>query len=108
MVGLDMWKYQKHLDFTSLFPLASGLVLNIPILVAFLKRCGANVQSLEISRKAHHLNVPVLRTIGEFKFVCIGLLYKLKSLGYVIQTGVLLQNFRLVVTLTDKSALQNA
>jgi hypothetical protein len=79
-----MWTYQKHLDFASLFPLASGLFLNIPILVAFLKRCGANLQSLDISHKAHHLNGPVLRTVGEFKFVCIGFLFRLKLHVYEI------------------------
>jgi len=73
-----MWVCQKHLDFTSLFPSASGLFLNMPILVAFLKRCGANLQSLDISCKVHHLNGTVLRIVGEFKFVCIGFLFKLK------------------------------
>ena len=79
-----MWVCQKHLDFASLFTLASGLFLNMPILVAFLKRCGANLQSLDISYKMHHLTGSVLRTVGEFKFVCIGFLFKLKLHGYEI------------------------
>lgn len=65
-VGLDMWTCQKHLDFASLFPLASGFFRNMPILIAFLKRCGANLQSLDISHKAHHLNGPVLRTVATY------------------------------------------
>jgi len=79
-----MWVCQKHLDFASLFPVASGLFLNMPILVAFLKRCGANLQSLDISYKVNHINGPVLRTVGECKFVCIGFLFKLKLNGYEI------------------------
>jgi len=76
-ISLDMWLCQKHLDFTSLFSWSSGVCLNMTILVALLKRCGENLQSLDISYKVRHLNGSALRTVGEFKFVCIGFLFKL-------------------------------
>lgn len=65
MVCLDMWVYQKHLDFSSVFPLTSAAVLNMPILRSFLKRCGRNLQSLDLSHKPHNLNASFLRIVGE-------------------------------------------
>lgn len=79
-----MWKCQKHLDFASSYPLDLGYFLNKAILVACLKGCGTYLQSLDISHKAHHLNGPVVQTVGEFKYVSIGLLFKLKMCGYEI------------------------
>jgi hypothetical protein len=68
--------------------MAPGLSLNVPILVALLKRCGANLQSLDIWWRFLPVKVPikgpVVPTVGEFKFVCFGFLFKLKLNGYEI------------------------
>lgn len=67
MVCLDMWLCQKHLDFSSVVRLTSAAVLNMSILRSFLKRCGRNLQSLDLSYKPHNLNASVLQTVGEFQ-----------------------------------------
>ncbi|KDR08751.1 putative RNA-binding protein EEED8.10 isoform X2 [Zootermopsis nevadensis] len=65
-VCLDMWVYQKHLDFTSLFSLSSASYLDMPILEAFLKRCGRNLQSLDLCHGPHCLNASVHRIIATY------------------------------------------
>ncbi|XP_069694914.1 F-box/LRR-repeat protein 2-like [Periplaneta americana] len=66
MVCLDMWVCQKHLDFTSLFPASSNMYLDMPILTMFLKRCGRNLHSLDLSHKPHELSPGVLRIVATF------------------------------------------
>jgi hypothetical protein len=72
-----MWVCQKHLDFSSLPSSSSVSYLTMPILGAFLKRCGRNLHSLDLSHKPHELNSGVLQTIGKFKFVQISLFLRL-------------------------------
>jgi hypothetical protein len=61
-----MWVYQKHLDLSTVFPQPSA-VMNMLVLAAFLKRCGSNLRSLDLSHKPHNFNASVLRLVGEFK-----------------------------------------
>ncbi|KDR24130.1 F-box/LRR-repeat protein 2 [Zootermopsis nevadensis] len=74
-VCLDMWLYQKHLDFTSVFPSSSETLpfpsssesyLDMPILEAFLKRCGRNLQSLHLANRPHRLNISVHKIIATY------------------------------------------
>ena len=80
-ISLDTWKLKKHLDFASTFKKYN---FKEEIVVAFLKRCGENLQSLDISHKSHRITSEIIQIIGEFKYVCIGFLFKVKLHGYEI------------------------
>ena len=63
---LEMWLCQTHFDFSGVVFHNFKKVLTMNILTSFLKRCGENLKSLDVSHKPNSFTANVPTVIGKF------------------------------------------